>query len=89
MIEGPENTTTTTPPTPPSLPYDPEELWLGLSSLTNSSFLLSPAFPTFLTSHLLPCLGHTLQQVDNKEMKLAALVILITVAWFVRSVSSS
>jgi len=84
-IEGPEQNRSVPAP---SLPYDPEELSRGLSSLTNASFIFSAELPKFMATQMTPMLIHTLAQVDNKEMKAAALVIFLTVAWFVRFVKT-
>ena len=89
MISGPSESNLTLPSPPPSsLPYDPLELSRGLAAITqlNTTFLLGTDLPAFLSSQLLPCLQHSLGQVENKEMKLATLAILLTVAWFVRFV---
>ena len=65
--------------------YDVEKLEEGLQSLRemNMSFILSREMISFISGQVIPMSMETLEDIENKEIKVALIVFIVTAVWFV------
>jgi len=68
--------------------YNHQELMKGISNIKqfNTTFIFSTEIVAFLNNQILPFSALTVQEIQNKEMKLAFIVFILTVIWFIRFV---
>ena len=87
VIEGPDTDNHTNLEKEKHL-YDVEELRRGLQSIKqlNTSFIFSRELIVFLGSQVIPLSRETVADIENKEMKVALIIFVITAIWFIRFV---
>jgi serine/threonine-protein kinase/endoribonuclease IRE1 len=68
--------------------YNHKELMKGIKNIKqlNTTFIFSTEIVSFLNNQILPFSALTVQEIENKEMKLAFIVFILTVIWFIRFV---
>jgi len=68
--------------------YDHKELMQGLKNIKqlNTTFIFSTEIVSFIHRQILPFSAVTVQEIENKEMKLGFLIFILTVIWFIRFV---
>merc|ERR1719186_1496016 len=52
----------------------------------NTTFIFSTEIVSFMNNQILPFSKETVQEIENKEIKLAFVVFILTVVWFIRFV---
>ena len=87
VIEGPDTDNVTNSEKEKHL-YDIDELRRGLQSIKdlNTSFIFSREMIVFLGSQVIPLSRETVGDIENKEMKVALIIFVITAIWFIRFV---
>jgi len=91
VIEGPDTSDrneTSDQTAPVNLSYNHKELMKGITNIKqfNTTFIFSTEIVSFLNNQILPFSALTVQEIENKEMKLAFIVFILTVIWFIRFV---
>eukprot|EP00090_Calanus_glacialis_P028589 TRINITY_DN458_c0_g1_i1.p1 TRINITY_DN458_c0_g1~~TRINITY_DN458_c0_g1_i1.p1 ORF type:complete len:1157 (-),score=196.13 TRINITY_DN458_c0_g1_i1:177-3647(-) len=91
VIEGPEisdRNDTNDPTAQLNLPYNHKELMKGIKNIKqlNTTFIFSTEIVSFINYQILPFSALTVQEIENKEMKLGFIVFILTVIWFIRFV---
>eukprot|EP00092_Neocalanus_flemingeri_P031372 GFUD01034075.1.p1 GENE.GFUD01034075.1~~GFUD01034075.1.p1 ORF type:complete len:1174 (-),score=191.56 GFUD01034075.1:154-3675(-) len=91
VIEGPETSErndTSQDVTKSNLSYDHLELMKGMTSIKelNTTFIFSIEIVSFINNQILPFSKETVQEIENKEMKLGFIIFILTVIWFIRFV---
>ena len=87
VIEGPDSDNDTSSGKRKHL-YDIDELKRGLQNIKqlNASFIFSKELIVFLGSQVIPMSRETVGNIENKEMKVALLIFVLTAFWFIRFV---
>merc|ERR1719410_1574225 len=68
--------------------YDAVELRRGLQNIRelNTSFIFSRDIVVFLVQQVIPLSQETVEDIENKEMKVALIIFVLTAVWFIRFV---
>ena len=68
--------------------YDTAELRRGLQNIRelNTSFIFSRDIVVFLVQQVIPLSQETVEDIENKEMKVALIIFVLTAVWFIRFV---
>jgi len=71
-----------------NLSYNHLELMKGITNIKqlNTTFIFSTEMVSFMNNQILPFSKETVQEIENKEMKIAFIVFILTVIWFIRFV---
>jgi len=82
VIEAPEKKNITKPP------YDIEELKRGFNNIKtmNTSFIFSKEIVVFVVGQVVPLSREFVTEIENKEMKIALIIFVLTALWFIRFV---